>query len=107
MRRHWDEAHVTTLALRLLVTADGAQAMYSPEAPLLGCKDMPGKPVISHRISSNDLMLVALAWSSGAKGWTRLSALGDHHLAVELSFNARAERDCRTSEMSFSASLKM
>jgi len=27
---------------------------YSPDAPELGCRDMPGKPVISQRMSSRE-----------------------------------------------------
>ena len=29
---------------------------YSPDAPELGWSDMPGKPVISHRMSSSEVM---------------------------------------------------
>ena len=49
---------------------------YSPLAPELGCRDMPGKPVISQRMSSSDVMSSAypFAWSSGANGCIRFTS---------------------------------
>mmetsp|Transcript_33392 Transcript_33392/g.78105 ORF Transcript_33392/g.78105 Transcript_33392/m.78105 type:complete len:239 (-) Transcript_33392:222-938(-) len=86
---------------------------YSPEAPELGCSDMPGKPVISQSIASSDEMSSAypVVWSAGAKGWMPLTSFHVTGIisAVELSFIVHEPSGIMqcTSEMSLLASLKM
>ena len=64
---------------------------YSPLAPELGCRDMPGKPVISQRMSSRDVMSSAYLWqdrktngSGGAVQSNSLVRLGKRGVPLRL-----------------------